>query len=140
MHSQTAQNSKIDVQYTVDIESQCNSAASTKSDHMEFKLCPPYSAQRKSGRPQEEKQIKGAIEIAIDKMEKKKKMVETRKKQKPIEPDDLVEYKNINKKHKKDDKSLGEAMGKTVAKADLREKGRWLRGKGESRRVAIRRG
>ena len=31
---------------TVDIESLRNAAASTKSNHMEFKLCPPYSAQR----------------------------------------------------------------------------------------------
>ncbi len=49
----------------------------------------------------------GAIELAIDKTEKKKKMVESRKKWEPIEPDDLVEYRNIKKKRKKE----------TVAKA-----------------------
>ncbi len=88
-----------------------------------------YSAQRKSGRPREEKRIKGAIEIAIDKMEKKKKMVETWKKREPIEPDDLVEYRNIKKKCKKDDKTLGEAMGKTVAKG---AKGKEKAGKGKA--------
>ncbi len=66
-------------------------------------------------------------------------MVETRKKREPIEPDDLVKYRRIKKKCKKDDTTMGEAMGKTVAKA-AKEKGRPLRGKGESRRVAIRRG
>jgi hypothetical protein len=90
------------VRSTVDIESLCNAAASTKSNHMDFKLCPPYSAGRKGGRSQEEKRIKGAIEIAIDKTEKKKKMVETRKKRKSIEPDDLVEYRNIKRKRKKE--------------------------------------
>jgi hypothetical protein len=52
----------------------------TKTNNLDFKLCPPYSAERKGGRPREEKQIKGVIEIAIDKMEKKKKMAETQKK------------------------------------------------------------
>jgi hypothetical protein len=117
------------VRSTVDIESLRNAAASTKSNHMEFKLCPPYSAQRKSGRPREEKRIKGAIEIAIDKTEKKKKMVETRKKREPIEPDDLVEYRNIKKKRKKDNKTMGEAMGKTVVKG---AKGKEKAGKGKA--------
>jgi hypothetical protein len=114
---------------TVGIESLHSVAASTKSNHMEFKLCPPYSAQQKSGRPQEEKQIKGAIEIAIDKTEKMKKMLETWKKREPIEPDDLVEYRNTKKKRKR-----------RQLQRQLRDKGRPLRGKGESRRVAIRRG
>ena len=96
---------------------------------MEFKLCPPYSAQRKSGRPREEKRIKGAIEIAIDKTEKKKKMVETRKKWKPIEPADLVEYRSIKKKGKKDNKTMGDVMGKTVAKV-AKGKGKAAKGKG----------
>jgi hypothetical protein len=43
---------------------------------MEFKLCPPYSAGWKGGRPWEEKQTKGAIECAIDKTEKKKRLRE----------------------------------------------------------------
>jgi hypothetical protein len=67
------------VRSTADIESLRNVAASTKSNHMEFKLCPPYSAQPNSGMPWEEKRNKGAIEIAIDKTEEKKKMVETQK-------------------------------------------------------------
>jgi hypothetical protein len=46
---------------------------------LDFKLCPPYSAGHKGGRPWEEKQIKGALEIAIDKTEKKKKTAETGK-------------------------------------------------------------
>ncbi len=65
----------------------------------------------------------------MDKTEKKKKMVETRKKREPIEPDDLVEYRNIKKKRKKDDKTMGEAMGKTVAKGD---KGKEKAGKGKA--------
>jgi hypothetical protein len=51
----------------------------------------------------------GAIEIAIDKMEKKKKMVETRKKWEPIEPDNLVEYRNIKKTVAKVAKGKGKA-------------------------------
>ena len=58
-------------------------------------------------------------------------MVETRKKREPIEPDDLVEYRNIKKKRKKETVAL---------QRWLRGKGRPLRGKGESRRLAIRRG
>jgi hypothetical protein len=56
-------------------------------------------------------------------------MVETRKKREPIEPDDLVEYRNIKKKRKKDDKTMGEAMGKTVAKG---AKGKEKAGKGKA--------
>jgi hypothetical protein len=65
------------VRSTIGIESLPNAAASTKTNHMDFQLCPPYSAGRKGGRPRGEKRIKGAIEIAIDKTEKKKKIVET---------------------------------------------------------------
>jgi hypothetical protein len=86
---------------------------------MEFKLCPLYSARQKGGRPQEETRIKGAIKGAIDKTEKKKKLLETQKKnskREPIEPDDLVEYRSRKKKHKKEDKTMGKAMGKTVGK------------------------
>jgi hypothetical protein len=72
------------VSSNVDIDSLCNSAACAKSDGMEFMLCPPYSAGRKSGRPREEKRIRGALEYAIDKKEKKKK----KRKQEPIEPVD----------------------------------------------------
>ena len=86
---------------------------------MDFKLCPPYSAGQKGGRPWEEKRIKGALEIAIDKMEKKKKTTETRKKRKPIEPDDPVEYRTIKKKREKE----------TVAKA-AKGKGKVTKGKG----------
>ena len=68
---------------------------------MDFKLCPPYSAGRKGGRPREEKRIKGAIEIAIDKTEKKKKKAETWKKRDPIEPKDDVEYRTVKKKRKR---------------------------------------
>jgi hypothetical protein len=68
------------VRSTVGIESIPNAAASAKTNNLDFKLCPPYSAGRKGGRPQEEKRIKGALEIAIDKTEKKKKTeVEIRK-------------------------------------------------------------
>ncbi len=62
-------------------------------------------------------------------MEKKKKMVETWKKWKPIEPDDLVEYRNIKKKRKKDNKTMEEAMGKMVVK---RAKGKGKAGKGKA--------
>jgi hypothetical protein len=65
------------VRSTVGIESLRNAAASTKTNDLDFKLCPPYSAGRKGGRPWEENRIKGAIEIAIDKTKKKKKMAET---------------------------------------------------------------
>ncbi len=41
-------------------------------------------------------------------------MVETRKKREPIEPDDLVEYKNIKKKRKKETVSKA-AKGKGKA-------------------------
>ncbi len=74
------------VRSTVDIESLRSSAASAKSDQMEFKLCPPYSARQKGERPQEEKRIKGAIECAIDKTEKKKNLLETQKKNCKREP------------------------------------------------------
>ncbi len=120
------------VRSTVDIESLHNSSASAKSDQLEFKLCPPYSARRKGGRSREEKQTKGAIECAIDKTEKKKKLQETQKKnkkQEPIEPDDLVEYRSIKKKHKKEDKTMGNARGKTVGKS-AKGKGKAARGKG----------
>ena len=56
-------------------------------------------------------------------------MLETWKKREPIEPDDLVEYRNIKKKRKKDDKTMGEAMGKTVAKG---AKGKEKAGKGKA--------
>ena len=62
-------------------------------------------------------------------------MLETQKKnrkQEPIEPDDLVEYRSIKKKHIKEDKTMRKAMSKTVGKV--------AKGKGGSRRVAIRRG
>ncbi len=42
---------------TVGIESIRNAAASAKTNDLDFKLCPPYSAGRKGGRPREEKQI-----------------------------------------------------------------------------------
>jgi hypothetical protein len=74
------------VRSTVDIESLRSSAASAKSDQMEFKLCPPYSARQKGERPREEKRIKGAIECAIDKTEKKKNLLETQKKNCKREP------------------------------------------------------
>jgi hypothetical protein len=69
---------------------------------LDFKLCPPYSTGCKGGRPRGEKQIKGAIEIAIDKTEKKKKKAETRKKRDPIEPKNDVEYRIVKKKRRKD--------------------------------------
>jgi hypothetical protein len=106
------------VRSTVGIESLCNDAASTNTNDLDFKLCPPYSAGRKGGRPREEKRIKGAIEIAIDKTDKKKKMTETRKKREPMEPDDPVEYRDIKKKHEKE----------TVAKA-AKGKGKATKGK-----------
>jgi hypothetical protein len=65
------------------------------------------------------RESRGAIEIAIDKTKKKKKMVKTWKKREPIEPDDLVEYRNIKKKRKKE----------TVAKA-AKGKGKAAKRKG----------
>jgi hypothetical protein len=87
-------------------------------------ICPPYSTGQKGGRPREEKRIKGALEIAIDKTEKKKKKTaETWKKHEPIEPDDPVEYRTIKKKRKKE----------TVAKA-AKGKGKVAKGKGGERK------
>jgi hypothetical protein len=105
------------VRSTIFIDSLCNSAASTKSDQMEFMRCQPYSAERKCGRPREEKQIKGAIECKID---NKKKLLETQKKKRkdqPIEPDDPVEYRSRKKKQKKEGKTVGRKKAKTVGKA-----------------------
>ncbi len=87
---------------TVGIDTIRNAAASAKTNDLDFKLCPPYSAGRKGGRPWEEKRITGVLEIAIDKTEKRKKTAETRKKHDPIEPDDSVEYRTIKKKRGKD--------------------------------------
>ena len=56
-------------------------------------------------------------------------MVETWKKQEPIEPANLLEYRSIKKKHKKEDKTMEKAMGKTVAKAAM-GKGKAAKGKG----------
>jgi hypothetical protein len=112
------------VRSTVGVESLCNAAASTKTNDLDFKLCPPYSAGRKGGRPREEKQIKGGgVEIAIDKTEKKKKMAETWNKREPIEPDDPVEYRTIKKKREKE----------TVAKA-AKGKGKAAKEKGGERK------
>jgi hypothetical protein len=119
------------VQSTVDIESLSNLADSAKSDQMEFTLCTPYSAGQKGGRTREEKRIKGGIECAIDKKEKKKKMLETQQKKRkhePIEPDDQVEYRNIKKKQKKKEKTVGKVMDKTVGKA--------AKGKGRKKKSA----
>jgi hypothetical protein len=68
-------------------------------------------------------------------------MVETWKKREPIEPDDLVEYRSTKKKRQKDNKTMGEAMGKTVAKA-AKGKGKAAKGKGgkAEERLPIRRG
>ncbi len=90
------------VRSTVGMDTIRNTAASAKTNDLAFKLCPPYSAGCKGGRPREEKWIKGAIEIAIDKTEKKKKKAETRKKCDPIEPKDNVEYRTVKKKRRKD--------------------------------------
>ncbi len=100
-----------------------NTAASAKTNDLDFKLCPPYSAGCKGGRPREEKRIKGAIEIAIDKMEKKKKKAETWKKHDPIEPKDDVEYRTVKKKRGMD----------TVAKQAQR-KGKVAKKKGGERK------
>ncbi len=86
---------------------------------MDFKLCPPYPAGCKGGRAQEEKQIKGVIEIAIDKTEKKKKKAETQKKRDPIEPKDDVEYRTVKKKCGKDTvakPAQGKGKGKVAKK------------------------
>ena len=61
------------VRSTVGIESLRNAAASTKTNNLDFKLCPPYSAGRKGGRLREEKRIKGAIEIAIEKRRRRRR-------------------------------------------------------------------
>ncbi len=66
---------------------------------------------------------RGAIEIAIDKTEKKKKMAETWKKREPIEPDDPVEYRTIKKKREKE----------TVAK-EAKGKGKVAKGNGGERK------
>ncbi len=66
---------------------------------------------------------KGALEIAIDKTEKKKKTAETWKKREPIEPDDPVEYRTIKKKREKE----------TVATA-AKGKGKVAKGKGGERK------
>jgi hypothetical protein len=83
-----------------------------------FKLCPPYSAGRKGGRPREEKRIKGAIEIAIEKTEKKK-TEKTPKKRDPIEPKDDVEYRTVKKK-----------CGKTTVTKPAEGKGKVAKKKG----------
>jgi hypothetical protein len=62
-------------------------------------------------------------------------MLETqnkKRKQEPIEPDDRVEYRSIQKKQKKEDKTMGKAMARQLERP--------LREKGEQRRVAIKRG
>ena len=91
---------------------------------MDFKLCPPYSAGPKGGRPREEKRIKGAIEIAIDKTEKKKKKAETRKKRDPIEPKDNVEYRTVKKKRKRGKDTVAKpAQGKGKGKVAKKKGG-----------------
>jgi hypothetical protein len=54
-------------------------------------------------------------------------MVETWKKREPIEPDDLVEYRSIKKKHKK----------KTVAKV-AKGKGKAAKGKGGNQKSSCK--
>ncbi len=116
---------------TVSIDTIQNTAASAKTNDLDFKLCPPYSAGRKGGRPHKEKWIKGAIEIAIDKTEKKKKKAETRKKRDPIEPKDNVEYRTVKKKRKR--------IKDTVAKqAQGKGKGKVAKKKGGERKISYK--
>ena len=61
------------VRSTVGIDTIRNTAASAKTNDLDFKLCPPYSAGRKGGRLREEKRIKGAIEIAIEKRRRRRR-------------------------------------------------------------------
>ncbi len=106
------------VRSTVGIHTIWNTAASAKTNDFVFKLCPPYSAGGKDGRPREEKRIKGAIEIAIEKTEKKKKKTEkTPKKHDPIEPKDDVEYRTVKKKRGKTTVTMpAEGKGKVAKK------------------------
>lgn len=59
-----------------------------------YALCPPYAGPKKAGRPREEKQIKGAVEIVMD----NKKMKANKEKGQPVEPEIALEYKAIKKR------------------------------------------
>ena len=72
---------------------------------------------------QEEKRIKGAIEIAIEKTEKKKKTEKSPKKRDPIEPKDDVEYRTVKKKR-----------GKTTVTKPAEGKGKVAKKKGGERK------
>ena len=57
-------------------------------NNKEYRLCPPYSAARKSGRPREGKRIKGSMERGIDKKKKNEETKERKKKDEPVVPND----------------------------------------------------
>jgi len=60
----------------------------TEQHNKEYRLCPPYSAGRKSGRPSEGKRIKGSMERGVDKKKKLEQTKKRKKKDEPVSPDD----------------------------------------------------
>jgi hypothetical protein len=70
-------------------------------NNKEYRLCPPYAAPRKSGRPREGKRIKGSMERGIDKKKKKEEAKKRKKKDEPVMPDDEEEYASRIQKKKK---------------------------------------
>jgi hypothetical protein len=92
------------LQYPADPVVSCNADIQTLHNtakdkvQMGFMLCPPYSGAKNSGRPREEKQIKGSVELS---MEKKKSAKSNKKRTVPIEPEDKTEYRTLKKKKKK---------------------------------------
>ncbi len=87
------------VSCNTDIQSLHNTAqVNSHNSRNKYVLCPPCSGPQKGGRPREKKQIKGSIELA---MEKKKETIKDKKKRKvPIKPDDQVEYRSTKRKKK----------------------------------------
>ena len=73
----------------------------TEQHNKEYRLCPPYSAGRKSGRPSEGKRIKGSMERGVDKKKKLEQTKKRKKKDEPVSPDDEEEYVSRMQKKKK---------------------------------------
>ena len=73
----------------------------TEQHNKEYRLCPPYSAGRKSGRPSEGKRIKGSMERGVDKKKKLEQTKKRKKKDEPVSPDDEEEYASRMQKKKK---------------------------------------
>ena len=73
----------------------------TEQHNKEYRLCPPYSAGRKNGRPSEGKRIKGSMERGVDKKKKLEQTKKRKKKDEPVSPDDEEEYATRMQKKKK---------------------------------------